>query len=210
MTKLLLIRHGQTEWNRGQVFRGRAEMPLSETGVRQAEALARRLSSEHISALYCSPLGRAYHTAELIGAPHRMSPQAVEELTDLDYGEWSGKSRVEVAERWPELLRQWEAEPHLVQMPGGETLEGARHRAAGSVRTLLSRHSGETIAAVSHRVITKLLLCDFLGLGSEAFWRLRQDTCCLNVIDAEGARVIIKAINDTGHLSELEMDAADF
>ena len=210
MTRLLLIRHGQTAWNKDQVFRGRIEIPLSETGVMQAEALAQRLSGEHISALYCSPLGRASLTAQLIGAPHRISPHSVEELTDFDYGEWSGKSRPEVAQRWPDLLRQWETEPHLVQMPGGETLEEARQRAVGAVRGLLSRHFGSTVAAISHRVITKLLLCDFLGLGNEAFWRLWQDTCCLSIIDAEGARVIIKAINDTGHLCGLETDAADF
>jgi len=210
MTRILLIRHGQTEWNRQQVFRGRAEIPLSEIGVRQAEALAQRLSSEHISALYCSPLGRASLTAQLIGAPHQISPHPVEDLTDFDYGEWSGKSRPEVAQRWPDLLRQWETEPHLVQMPGGEMLEEARQRAVGAVRGLLSRHSGSTVAAISHRVITKLLLCDFLGLGNEAFWRLWQDTCCLNIIDAEGARVVIRAINDTGHLCGLETDATDF
>ncbi len=210
MLRLLLIRHGQTAWNREQVFRGRADIPLSELGARQAQALSQRLAEEPLDALYCSPLSRARQTAEAIGAPHHTCPQLIEDLTDFDYGEWTGRPRAEVAARWPELLAQWQQAPHGTRIPGAETLEEAQARAVRALEGIVVPHEEGVVAIVSHRVITKLLVCHLVGLGRKAFWRFRQDTCGMNAFGFAAGRVIVLALNDTGHLHGLETDAADF
>jgi broad specificity phosphatase PhoE len=210
MTGVLLVRHGQTEWNREQVFRGRADIPLSETGLKQAEALGRRLADERLSAVYSSPLNRALVTAEHLTGTSGFQPQAVDGLTDMSYGEWEGWQCRQVEQQYPELYACWLSEPHLVRPPGGEMLAEVRERATAALEEIIARHPRATVAVVSHRVVNKVLLCAALGLGDDAFWRIRQDTCCLNVMEHDGTGLSVCLLNDTCHLRGLEKDRADF
>lgn len=210
VTRVLLIRHGQTQWNREQIFRGRADIPLSEAGLRQSEALATRLAGEVLAAIYSSPLKRACVTAEHLGPRCRSDPRVLESLTDISYGEWEGQHHQQVQQRYPELYAQWMAEPHLVRLPDGETLAEVRQRAVAALDHIIAKHPGDTVAVVSHRVVNKVLLCAALGLGDDAFWRIRQDTCCLNVMEHDGTGLSVCLLNDTCHLGGLEKDAADF
>ncbi|MDI6771084.1 MAG: histidine phosphatase family protein [bacterium] len=210
MTRILLVRHGQTEWNRHEVFRGSADIPLNETGLRQAGALGRRLTGERPSAIYCSPLSRALVTAEVLGGPGGLHPQTVDGLTDMSYGAWEGQQHSQVKERHPDLYARWMAEPHLVRPPGGEMLEEVRRRAIAALDTIAADSPKTAVVVVSHRVVNKLLLCVALGIGDEGFWRIRQDTCCLNILERDADRTSVVLLNDTCHLSGLEQDASDF
>lgn len=210
MTRVLLIRHGQTEWNRDQIYRGRADVPLSETGLQQARALAGRLAGERISAVFTSPLKRAYATAEHLEAVSGCAPQVVEGLIDICYGEWEGQSRWRLQRDASELHARWLTQPHLVRPPGGETLAEVRERASEALRRIIEQQPQRTVAVVSHRVVNKVLLCHALGLGDDAFWRVRQDTCCLNILEWDGSQLAVTLLNDTCHLHGLEKDAADF
>ena len=204
MLRILLVRHGQTEWNQGsesgEHFRGRIDIALNPTGIGQANSLAERLASLKIAAVYASPLQRALSTASPIAAAHDLAPEAFAGLLDIDYGQWSGKSHREVASQWPDLHQRWVRTPHLVQIPQGESLADVRQRAWAGLQTLLGRHEGQIIVLVGHQVVNKVLICALLGLDSSAFWRIRQDTGCINRFDYDGEAFAVLTLNEVSHL----------
>jgi probable phosphoglycerate mutase len=207
MTRIILVRHGQTEWNRVERFRGRADVPLNETGLAQAEATGKRVAADAASlegwrpvAVYSSPLSRAIKTAEAIAKHFDLPVQIHDGLADIDYGQWQGLTPDEARERWPGALHAWYNEPEAARIPGGETLAGLRARGMAAVKELAARHAGQTIVLVGHTVINRVLLLGVLGLGNERFWRLRQDTCAINVFEVENGDFTLVSLNDTCHL----------
>ncbi|MBC7082787.1 MAG: histidine phosphatase family protein [Firmicutes bacterium] len=200
--KIILIRHGQTKWNREEVFRGRADIPLDETGVAQAEATGAALSHIKITAVYSSPLARANETGRIIARPHGLGVQLVDDLADIDCGAWEGLPVEEARSRYPDMFQAWQRVPHTVTFPGGESLDKVARRAASALDRIAAAHAqGETVAVVSHRVVNKLLLLRVLGLGSSAFWKIRQDTCCLNIIEHGPGGYVLHLLNDRCHLT---------
>jgi len=203
MTRIILVRHGQTEWNRVERFRGRADVPLNETGLAQAEATGKRVASEwQPVAVYTSPLSRSVKTAESIAKHYDLKVQIHPGLADIDYGEWQGLSPEEARQRWPEEIDAWYNRPHLARIPGGETLDDLRARLMQTVNELATRHTGETIVLVGHTVINRIILLGILGLGNDRFWRIKQDTCAINVFEAEAGDFVLVSLNDTCHLRE--------
>jgi len=205
MTHIILVRHGQTEWNRVERFRGRVDVPLNETGLTQAEATGRRVAAEwQPQAVYTSPLSRAVRTAEAIARHFALPMQVHPGLADIDYGAWQGLTPDEARARWPDIVEAWYAAPHKAHIPGGETLDGLRARAMATVRELATRHPDPkgTIVLVGHTVINRIILLGVLGLGNDRFWRLRQDTCAINVFETQGEEFTLVSLNDTCHLSK--------
>jgi broad specificity phosphatase PhoE len=205
MTRIVLVRHGQTVWNREERFRGQADVELDEFGLKQAQATGRYLAGRWpVVAVYASPLRRAMQTAEAIAHAQGLAARPLEGLLDVDFGEWQGRLAGEVAQRYPDLYRAWLETPHLVRFPGGEGLDDVRSRAVAALDGVVARHAGQAVALVSHTVFNRVLLCAVLGLGNEHFWRLGQDTCAVNVFDAEqdGAFTVV-LLNDTCHLQNL-------
>jgi len=201
MTLIVLVRHGQTEWNRVERFRGQADVPLKETGLAQAEATAQRIVAEwRPVAVYSSPLSRAVKTAEAIARQFGLSVQIHRGLTDINYGQWQGLTPDEARERWPELVDAWYRTPETAQIPGGETLNNLRVRTMEAVRELAARHPGKTIVLVGHTVVNRAILLGVLGLRNHRFWRLRQDTCAINVLEVDGDNYTLVSMNDTCHL----------
>jgi len=201
MTRVILVRHGETEWNRIERFRGRADVPLNANGLAQAEATGRRVAAQwQPAAVYSSPLSRALRTAEAIAKHFGLPVQPYPGLLDIHYGEWQGLTPDEVRQRWPEVAHNWYEAPQLARIPGGETLDDLRARGLATVRELADRHEGETIVLVGHTVINRIILLAVMDLGNDRFWRLRQDTCALNVFEAEGDDFTIVSLNDTCHL----------
>ena len=201
MTRILLVRHGETEWNRVERFRGRADVPLNEKGLAQAEATGWRIASQwRPVAVYASPLSRAVRTAEAIAKHFGLPVQIHNGLLDISYGEWQGLSPDEVRERWPEALRAWYEAPQAARIPGGESLDEVRARGLAAVNELATRHDGDTIALVGHTVMNRAILLGVPGLPTDRFWRLRQDTCAINVFEADRGDFTLVALNDTCHL----------
>jgi len=202
MAEIILARHGETEWNVEEVFRGRIDVELNQTGIKQAELLAEYLSGIKIDAVYSSPLKRALKTAELIAGYHKLRVEITPGLTDFDYGGWQGLSHKEVKDRYKELYNEWNKNPHLVKMPGGESLNGVRERALGVMHEVLAKHNS-TVVLVSHRVVNKVLICALLGLDDSHFWNIRQDNCGITTFACEKGRFILTKHNDTSYLSPL-------
>jgi broad specificity phosphatase PhoE len=210
MTRIILVRHGQTEWNRVERFRGRADVPLNVTGLAQAEATGQRIAAEwQPVAVYSSPLSRAVKTAKAIAKHFNLAVQLSPGLADIDYGQWQGLTPDEVRERWPEIHHAWHNTPHLAHIPAGETLEDLRARGMATVEELAARYAHQTIVLVGHTVINRIILLGVLGLGNECFWKLMQDTCAINVFEAQAQDYVLVSLNDTCHLKVLRQSPID-
>ena len=199
MTRILLIRHGDTDWNMEEIFRGRADIELNETGIKQAQLLAKYLEDVPLKAIYSSPLKRALKTAEIIAGPHGAGVTPSQELVDFDYGEWQGSPHDIVKKKYPALYNKWLEKPHLVKIPKGESLDDVRKRAASLVNQVTLKHQ-DTVALVSHRVILKVIICALLGLDNSHFWNIRLDTCGITTFNYEKGRFVLTGHNNTSFL----------
>ncbi len=199
MTELILVRHGETEWNVAEVFRGQVDIDLSETGRKQAGLLAAYLSISSIEAIYSSPLKRALQTAEIIAAPHKLQVSVEPDLIDLNFGKWQGLSHEEVKEKYVDLYATWLTHPEQVRMPGGETLDDVSKRVIRFRNKVIANHRG-TIVIVGHRVVNKVMLCALLGLDNSHFWKIRQDNCGISILTYQNEQFILTRHNDTSFL----------
>jgi broad specificity phosphatase PhoE len=202
MLEIVLARHGETEWNVEELFRGRADVELNERGVKQAELLAEHLSELRIEAVYSSPLKRALNTAEAIARRRQLKVIVSPGLIDCDFGQWQGLQLQEVKNRYRELYRQWTESPHLVKIPGGESLDGVRERALKVVDGVIAKHH-ERVVLVSHRVVNKVLICALLGLDNSHFWNIRLDTGATTTFSHQDGRFVLLKHNDTSYLRPL-------
>jgi broad specificity phosphatase PhoE len=198
-----LIRHGETAWNREEVFRGRADIPLSPRGQQQAGLLAESLARQPIRTVCSSPLVRASETAKAVADRLGLPVVIDHRLVDMNFGEWEGKSLGEVQAEWPELHRTWTHEPAQFRAPGGESLADVLHRAWPVLEEMTAKHGDDAIALVSHRVVCKLLVCAALGVGEEGFWRLRLDTASVSLLQPAVSGWQVTRLNDVSHLAGL-------
>jgi len=203
MTTVYLVRHGQTAWNREEVFRGRADISLNEIGRKEALLTGQYLRGARVDLVYSSPLSRAVETAEAIAQYQGKEVLILDGLIDIDFGRWQGVSHEVVRERHGELYRQWKDTPHLVRFPGGESLEEVRERALTAIHEVIRDHPDETLVMVSHRVVNKIVICGLLGLDNSHFWQVGQDTGCINVLEF-GEGFTLRRLNDTSHLVAIE------
>jgi broad specificity phosphatase PhoE len=207
MSRVYLVRHGQTAWNVGEIFRGRADIPLDETGKGEVHLAGETLKDETLHAVYSSPLSRSMETAENIAKFHDISVTPLDAIIDISYGEWEGLGNQEVQQKYPELHALWLSEPHKVLFPGGESLDEVRSRTMAAMEDLLVKHQDENFALVAHRVPNKVICCALLGLDNSHFWRIQQDTASTNLFVYRNGQWIISYLNDTSYLKSLGKEA---
>ena len=204
-TQIIVIRHGRTEWNRVERFRGRADIELDEVGIKQAQAAAERIAEEwKISAIYSSPLRRTSKTADIIARRQGLEAKPLPGIIDIDYGEWQGLSPEEAAAKDNTMYTAWINKPQTVKFPGGESLTEVRERADAAVKEVIQLLEG-TIALVSHKVVCHILVLNFLGLDNSHFWQIVQDVTAINLFEIRDGVPSALLINDTCHLKELEV-----
>ncbi len=201
MTAIILVRHGETEWNVREVFRGRIDIELNQTGIKQAELLAEFLSKRKLDAIYSSPLQRAVKTAEIIAGYHKLPVEIAPGLIDFDYGKWQGLPHQEVKDKYKELYAEWISRPEKVKIPAGESLNDVRKRAMRVVSEVITTYEG-TVVLVAHRVVNKVLICALLELDNSHFWNIRQDTCGITTFTYEKGRFILTEHNNTSFLTQ--------
>jgi len=200
-TRFILVRHGQTEWNRGaERFRGRADLPLNETGHAQARKVAARLSKENIAAIYSSPLQRAMQTVQPLADLLRLPVQQHAGLLDIDVGALEGLTIDEARSAFPDVMEKWSNAPGHTKFPKGESFKAMRTRIIAMLDELTNNHPGETIALASHRSVCMAMLCIVLGMDADLLWRIHQDNACINVFEKRDARWVVMSMNDTNHL----------
>ena len=204
MVRIILARHGHVDWLAPERFRGRAELPLSDLGRRQAQAVARYIAATwKPDAVYTSPLGRCRETGAEIAAPFRLELRPVDGLADIDYGEWQGLTRDQAQERWPDETELWFRTPHIAAIPGGETLAALLSRTSAALRDILWRHPDQTVVLVGHDSVNRVLLLFALEAPLSRYWHLRQEPCAVNELFFDSDSFIIGSINQTQHLSGL-------
>ncbi len=203
--RLLLVRHGETDWNREGRFQGQIDIPLNATGRSQAEAAGRFLAPVTIHRAYTSCMARPRQTAEAILAAHPGVPLTSSRgLVEIGHGLWEGRLESEIAEGWPQLLADWKRAPETVQMPEGETVQDVWDRSLSTwQRIAASLSPDETALVVAHDAVNKTILCGLLGLQPADIWAIKQGNGGVTVIDypagAEG-RPVVAAMNLTQHL----------
>lgn len=208
--EIILVRHGETEENVREIFRGRLDPDLNETGFKQAELAADYLKDLKIKAIYTSPLKRALETAKTIAKLHNLTPRISEGLIDFDFGQWQGLSHQEVKAKYPVLYEKWHRTPHLVKTPKGEKLSAVRESVISATREAI-KHKRSVL--VSHRVPLKVLICDLLGLKTSRFWNVKIDVAGITIFeyDPENGSFILTKHNDTSHLKPIAKEVlADF
>ncbi len=198
--RLILVRHGETEHNRGQLTLGRADVALNERGRGQARALASSFAATP-AAVYSSPLSRALETARAIAERAGLEPRLEPGLIEMDIGGMEHLTGVELRERYPEFLARWlSAECADVRMPGGETLREAQERAWSAVADMLDRHGDATVVAVTHNFVILTVICRALNLPLADFRRLRQGLAAKTVLEVREDFATLLQLNDNAHL----------
>ena len=203
--RLLLVRHGETDWNRQGRFQGQIDIPLNANGRAQAAAAGDYLRQLSFDRAYTSSMARPRQTAEGILQHHPGVPlTSVPHLVEIGHGEWEGRLEEEIADQWGELLADWKRAPETVQMPGGETIHDVWERSlAGWNRIAASLDPEETALVVAHDAVNKTILCALLGLGPADIWAVKQGNGGVTVIDyphGPDEPPVVVCLNQTAHL----------
>lgn len=202
--RLLLVRHGETDWNKAGKFQGQIDVPLNDNGRQQSQRAAELLKDVKLDFAISSSMLRPKETAEIILKYHGgLQLELRDELREISHGLWEGKFESEIEASYPGLLEEWKTSPETVQMPEGENLQHVWTRAIASWREIVQSVSGTGIV-VAHDAINKAILCHIFGLEPEHFWKFKQGNGAVSVIDyphgPEGLPVL-QAMNVTTHLS---------
>jgi phosphoserine phosphatase len=208
--RFLLVRHGETDWNRQQRFQGQIDVPLNAQGRIQAQQAADFLATVPIDRAISSPMLRPKETAELILQAHpALSLELDDNLREISHGLWEGKLEAEIEQAFPGELQQWKTAPETVQMPEGENLQQVWQRAVAAWNAMLDSTPASsddrpfTTLIVAHDAVNKALLCYLVGLQPQHFWTFKQGNGSVTVIDyPQGVtgQPLIHAMNITSHL----------
>jgi broad specificity phosphatase PhoE len=199
-TVTLLLRHGQTPMSVQKRYAGRSDVPLTDAGVQQAAAAAKRLAPAGLGVIVTSPLRRAARTAQEVAAATGAAIATDEGFREADFGAWEGLTFAEVRRRWPAELRAWLADPAAAP-PGGESLAEVSERVTAALHRVLAGFGRQTVLIVSHVTPIKTLVAAALLAPPAALHRMHLDVAALCEIDwyADGPAVL-RSFNDTGHL----------
>jgi probable phosphoglycerate mutase len=200
-TVTLLLRHGQTAMSVQKRYAGVSDVPLTDTGVRQAAAAAERLATAGLGVIVTSPLQRATRTAQEVAAVTGVPVVTDEGFRETDFGAWEGLTFAEVRERWPGEVTSWLADP-AVAPPGGESFAEVSERVSAALHRVLAEWDRQTVLIVSHVTPIKSLVVAALLAPPPALYRMHLDVAALCEIDwyADGP-AILRSFNDTAHLS---------
>ncbi len=206
--KILLARHGETPWNAEGRYQGRTDIPLSEVGIAQAQALGRRLRDVPIARAVAPPLARAAETARLALGKARADMLLFDDgLLEIGHGSWEGLLTSEIAVRDPQRLAAWRQAPDSVQMPGpgGESLQQVQDRAWPALaRACTGLGEGDVLLVVAHDAVNRVLLARILGIPLARLWNFRQAPATLNLLEGlqVGALEVVR-LNDATHHTAL-------
>lgn len=203
MLRVLLVRHGETEWNVQGRYQGQVDTDLSPRGREQGQKLAAALKDLPIDRFFAGPLKRAYETAEMCAAYHHLPVTADERLTEIAHGTWEGRYSEDIAKTDGPLLEAWHKAPETVTMPEGESLEDVRVRVRAAFDDYAARFDGETILVAAHDAVNKAIIIDLLGMSLSRFWQVKQDNTCVNVLEYENGTWRVVTLNSTAHLGYL-------
>ncbi len=200
MSRLLLVRHGDTELNSAERYWGQTDVELSTAGFRQAERLRDRLATEKIDTIYSSDLQRASLTAKIIASRHQLDIITCAELREINFGELEGLTFDEISRLYPEVTKLWVERSPELKYPGGESIDGFTKRVSKFLGRLENHAPEQTILIVAHSGVLRTLVCQLLGIGLGYRWQFRLDLASLSIIETYPQGAILSLLNDVSHL----------
>ena len=202
-TTIILVRHGECRGNREGLFRGRSDFPLNETGLSQAEELAKEMKSWQPTRIFTSPLTRARQTSEAISRECHIDIEQRPGMNNIELGPWEGKSKDFIAEKYPKQWQIWLHEPEKLMVSGMESMDQVQQRARKDLEELIQQCYGQSIIVVSHRAVLKPLIASCIGIGKPYFWRIHLDTASYSVLHYQDSHgFILVQLNQNRHLHE--------
>ncbi|HXD80722.1 MAG TPA: histidine phosphatase family protein [Candidatus Acidoferrum sp.] len=199
---MILVRHGQSTWNREHRIQGQLDPPLSDEGRRQAELLARRLAGHRLAGFYASDLKRAFETAEAIEPQVDLEPVPTPGLREIYLGEWEGLRTSEIAERFPDAWASWSEKPDWDLVPGGEGAARFETRVIATLEEILDRHAHGDILLVTHGGVIQVALHRVIGRPSRGLFPFKIQNTSISVVEVREGRMIIAGSNDIAHLEQ--------
>ena len=203
---LLLIRHGATDANlqRPYVLQGRTlNGPLSTTGEDQVSRASRFLESLPVQRVFASPLLRAQQSAAVIAQPHGLPVGTIEEISEIDVGEWESKSWEVIQQIDPDSYAEFIANPADVPYKGGESYRHVSERVVPAIKTLAAQHMGEMIVVVAHNVVNRAILAETLQLDLRVANKIKQHNACINVLKFHDGQLELITLNGMFHLGQV-------
>ena len=196
--QLILIRHGETLWNKERRIQGTSDIELSDVGIEQARLLALSLKDHAICAIHASPLQRALKTAEIINEYHRKEIQTHSDLMEMDLGDFEGLSFKELMACEKDFLNKWIADPASVRMPNGESLKQLQDRAMRAIDTIINKE--ENALVVAHNFTIAAIICRFKKINLSEFRNSCVDNASKTIVRVKNGEAEIIALNDRSHL----------
>lgn len=202
--RLFVVRHGITDWARERRFAGWQDIPLSEAGRRQCEAVAHALEGASPAAVCASPLERTRVSGEIIAKPHRLGVALDAAFREMGFGQWEGRLREEVATRFPREWEMWRTAPDRFQPPGGEPLTAVAARVAEGLKELRAEHEGATVILITHAIVARLIVLAGLGLGPARLWTVDSTPAGISELEYRDDWVTVHRMNTLAHLDGRE------
>lgn len=205
MVRIILVRHGETEWNIEGRYQGQEDTHLSPCGLEQGRLLAQGLKDIPFDVCVSSPLERSFQTCSFCAGLHHLPVETDDRLLEINHGVWEGCLADEIQQQYPAEFALWHSEPQRVTMPGagGESLEDVRRRVRAAFDDYAVRFAGKTVLVAAHDAVNKAIICDLLGLDMSHFWQIKQDNTCINVLEEQDGKWRLVLLNSTNHMGYL-------
>lgn len=201
MTRVILVRHGETNWNRTKRYQGHSDIALNQTGIVQAQRIGMRLAAEKIQAVYSSDLLRAVQTATHIADKHGLPVLQRQELREINFGNWEGLTYEQIIVDNRDLITEIYNGNSSACMPNGESFEILGKRAMSVMEECVQKHQGENIVVVAHGGTLRTILCNVLGRNLSEVWSISQDNTAINVLEYENGKGKVMMLNESNHLA---------
>jgi len=195
-TRLILIRHGLTDWNQKKRYCGFMDITLSKRGKEQAKKLQKKLKAENIDRVYVSDRKRAIQTAKIIFKNKNI--EEVSDLREMHFGIFEGLTYKEILEEHPGIYRRWLRNPFSIDIPKAENIKGFKKRTIEAIKKIIFVNKNKTIAVVSHGGTISVFINHILK--SKDFWKQIPEAASISIIEFNNHRARIKSLNDTTHL----------
>ena len=204
-SRIILIRHGETNWNKEGRFQGQIDIPLNEKGKGQASKASKYLEEIEFTKAFSSSMKRPYETAKIILNNNKIHIEKIESLVEISHGLWEGKLEEEIKEIWPDMLKNWHEKPESITMPEGESIKQVSDRSISAWNLICnSQEENDTTLLVAHDAVNKTLICHILGLSYSDIWMIKQGNGGITVIDIfKNKNYVLSAVNITNHLGDV-------
>ncbi len=203
MTRLVLIRHGQTAWNKSGKYQGQSDVALSEEGLEQARCLAEHFPVEKLDAVYASDLSRAMVTAETVAQKFGLEVRPEPAFRELSFGKWEGLTYAEIVAGWPEAMANFLTHPDIMEIPQGESFSQVQQRAMARLKEIVAEHEphDHTVGIFAHGAVLRTILTGIMQMPLSQVWTLSQYNTAVNIVRFDEGRPTVELLNSTAHLA---------